>query len=162
MEQGTTNLAEVIADIALLAGHVGYYSGDSRADISQFIYWATEFEAIHAATDWHNTDYMETVEQYAMTKINASDFKNDSGIKTKKPVSDEQREKDVQALCGAIINRSASHWDNPNGAYESSCPYCGVTEHRGGGGEIWAEMSELQHKQNCAYLIAKDLSTGIK
>lgn len=72
----------------------------------------------------------------------------------------DQREKDIQALCTAILYMSANYWDNPNGGYESSCPFCRTKESRGGGGDIWASMSELDHNPDCPYLIAKDLSTG--
>jgi DNA repair photolyase len=74
----------------------------------------------------------------------------------------DQREKDILMLCKAVLDVSANYWDNPNGAYETSCPYCHVTTYRGGGGkEIWAAMKEIEHKQDCAYLIAKDLSTNL-
>ena len=73
----------------------------------------------------------------------------------------EQREKDIIKLCEAVLNTSPEYWDNPNGAYEATCPFCHAEEHRGGGGEIWAKMSELDHSSNCAYLIAKDLSTNL-
>jgi hypothetical protein len=76
-------------------------------------------------------------------------------------VHSEQREIDVQKLCEAVLDTSLNCWDNPNGAYETTCPFCYAEEHRAGGGNsIWASMSELDHKSDCAYLIAKDLSTG--
>jgi len=75
-------------------------------------------------------------------------------------VHSEQREIDVQKLCEAVLNTSPKFWDNPNGAYETTCPFCYAEEHRGGKGSIWASMSELDHKSDCAYLIAKDLSTN--
>lgn len=74
----------------------------------------------------------------------------------------EQREKDIIKLCEAVLNKSPKYWDNPNGAYETSCPFCYATEYRGGSdGTVWANMSDLEHTQECAYLIAKDLSTGL-
>lgn len=74
----------------------------------------------------------------------------------------EQREKDILSLCEAILEMSPNGWDNPNGGYESTCPFCYAMESRGGGlGHIWASMRELDHKHDCAYLIAKDLSTGL-
>lgn len=63
-------LLETIADIAYLAGQKGYYSGDSRADISKYIYWATQFEKEHLKTDWGNTDYIIAIENYTLEKIN--------------------------------------------------------------------------------------------
>ena len=74
----------------------------------------------------------------------------------------DQRESDILKLCEAVLTTSANYWDNPNGAYETTCPFCRVEEHRGGGHDsIFASMSELKHNPECAYLIAKDLSTGL-
>ena len=72
-----------------------------------------------------------------------------------------EREADVQKLCRTILQISPEYWDNPNGAYESTCPFCREQIKRGGCDEIWARMSEIKHKPHCAYLIAKDLSTNI-
>lgn len=75
-------------------------------------------------------------------------------------IHDEQREADVQMLCNAVLNTSTEFYDNPNGAYESTCPFCGVIEHRG-----WennhASIEEISHNSDCAYLIAKDLKTNL-
>lgn len=75
----------------------------------------------------------------------------------------DQRERDILTLCDAVLSMSANGWDNPNGAYETTCPLCYAKEYRGGSpsGKIFAEMSEIEHKLNCAYLIAKDLSTNL-
>lgn len=81
-------------------------------------------------------------------------------METKIVVNDEQREKDIQKLCIQILEMSTNFWDNPNGAYESSCPFCYATEYRDGGENYHAKMSELKHTPNCSYLIAKDLSTN--
>ncbi len=62
-------LFESIADIAFIAGQKGFFSGDSRADISEFINWAKEFEAVHEDTNWDETDYKDTVEAFAETKL---------------------------------------------------------------------------------------------
>ena len=72
------------------------------------------------------------------------------------------REQDVVALAKAVLTMGAEHWDNPNGAYESTCPLCYAKVHRGGQKEIWASMSEIKHEPNCAYLIAKDLLTNFE
>jgi len=76
----------------------------------------------------------------------------------------EQRERDIQELCNAVLNCSTNFYDNPNGAYESTCPFCYEMELRGGSllnGQSHASMNEIRHKQYCAYLIAKDLSTNL-
>lgn len=76
-------------------------------------------------------------------------------------MQDNQREKDIQTLCDAVLDISTLFYDNPNGPYESSCPFCYSKDYRGGGGSIQASMSEISHKSDCAYLIAKDLSTTV-
>ena len=65
----TTKLLETLADMAYLAGSHHYYSGDSRADISELIRWANEFERLHRHTDWADEDYMLAVEAFAEGKL---------------------------------------------------------------------------------------------
>jgi len=73
---------------------------------------------------------------------------------------DVQRENDIQELCKQVLETPTEFYDNPNGAYESSCPFCEAIEYRGGHSSgIHSNMNELNHNSNCAYLIAKDLST---
>jgi hypothetical protein len=62
-------LFEAIADISYIAGYKKYSSGDSRADIKKFIYWAQEFETIHAETNWVEDNYMLLIEEYVLEKI---------------------------------------------------------------------------------------------
>ena len=62
-------LLETIADISYIAGYEKHYSGNSRFDISEYIWWAKEFEQIHKKTDWDNEDYMLAIEQFATEKI---------------------------------------------------------------------------------------------
>lgn len=76
-------------------------------------------------------------------------------------VHSEQRELDIQKLCTAVLDTSPNILILPNGPYETSCPYCNAAIYRGGGGAIWASMHELNHELDCAYLIARDLSTNI-
>ena len=71
---------------------------------------------------------------------------------------EDQREKEIQALCKAVLESDTEFWDNPNGAYENSCPFCCAIEHRVGRNKH-ASISEIKHDGDCAYLIAKDLST---
>jgi hypothetical protein len=73
---------------------------------------------------------------------------------------DDQREKDVLTLCNLVLNVSPNYWDNPNGAYESTCPFCWEQVWKGGQ-DMFASMDEIKHKPDCAYLIAKDLSTNL-
>lgn len=72
------------------------------------------------------------------------------------------REKDVQKLCKGVLDMSAKHFDNPNGGYESSCPFCYSEKRAKGAKDIWLAMDEIVHETDCPYLIAKDLSTGLK
>lgn len=57
-----TKSFESLADIAYSAGINRYYSGDSRADMNNFIHWAKEFEDVNKDTDWHEEDYMLAIE----------------------------------------------------------------------------------------------------
>lgn len=72
----TALLMETVADIAYMAGVVRYDSGagDSRFDISQFIKWAEEFEAMLQVDEQGNEtyggdDYLTAVEKFAKSKI---------------------------------------------------------------------------------------------
>lgn len=62
-------LFEAIADIAFIAGQKGFFSGDSRTDIGEFIKWAKEFEAIHEETNWDEIDYIDAVEAFTGAKM---------------------------------------------------------------------------------------------
>lgn len=63
---------ETIADISYIAGHRRYYSGDSRMDMSNFIFWAKEFEKMNQNEVWEERDYMLEIEAFANQKINES------------------------------------------------------------------------------------------
>lgn len=58
-------LLESIADIAYITGNKGYFTGDSRADISTIIYLAKQFEKINKVTDWNRNDYFLEIETFA-------------------------------------------------------------------------------------------------
>lgn len=64
-------LFETIADIAYLAGVYHYYSGDSRADIQEFIFLAKEFEKHHQNTNWEDSDfdYMTEIEKFTVENL---------------------------------------------------------------------------------------------
>ncbi|MFL9844176.1 hypothetical protein [Flavobacterium rhizosphaerae] len=62
-------LFETLADVAYLCGQRGFFSGDSRQDIAEFIRWAREFEAIHDDTDWDEVDYHDTIEAFTLNKL---------------------------------------------------------------------------------------------
>ena len=67
---------QAVADISYIAGYEKHYSGNSRFDISEYIWWAKEFEEIHKNTDWGNEDYMLAIEQYANDKIKQAIIEN--------------------------------------------------------------------------------------
>jgi hypothetical protein len=64
-------LLETVADISFIAGQKKFYTGDSRADISNFIYWAKEFEKQNSKTDWDEVDYIISIENFATKKISS-------------------------------------------------------------------------------------------
>jgi len=71
--------------------------------------------------------------------------------------NDEEREKDIQSVCLAVVNAVPIIYYNPNGADETTCPFCIKRVY-------WAdaEMKDIDHDINCAYNIAKDLLTKRK
>lgn len=67
------SLCEAVADIAYLAGTMGYYSGDSRADISEFIRLAKKFEEEYAPqceSGWIDLDYITEIELFCELNFN--------------------------------------------------------------------------------------------
>lgn len=76
-------IEEAVADIAYIAGCKRHYSGDSRADISDYINWAHEFEATRVDHNGEYTylgraysdtgsEYMSAVEDFATAKLGAA------------------------------------------------------------------------------------------
>jgi hypothetical protein len=62
-------LLETVADISYLAGEKRFYSGDSRADISEFIRWAIEFQRINTETNWDEHNYLLLIETFTQQKL---------------------------------------------------------------------------------------------
>lgn len=62
-------LLETVADIAYIAGEMKFYSGDSRADVSELIYWASEFEKRNSKTNWDEVNYILAIQEFAKEKI---------------------------------------------------------------------------------------------
>jgi hypothetical protein len=75
------------------------------------------------------------------------------------PVTDKIRELEILKLCVSVLNASPLFYDNPNGAYEYTCPFCCHKECVGG--DAYISLSDISHATDCAYLIAKDLTTNI-
>jgi hypothetical protein len=62
-------ILEATADISYHAGHVGFTTGDSRADVSLFVQWAEEFEESHLKTNWNESDYILLIDEFVPKKI---------------------------------------------------------------------------------------------
>lgn len=62
-------LLETVADIAYQSAQLKFYSGDSRADVSEFIRWAIQFEKLNLNTDWNENDYILSIEKFTMEKV---------------------------------------------------------------------------------------------
>jgi hypothetical protein len=64
--------------------------------------------------------------------------------------------KDIQALINGVSVMDPTFYDNPNGPYEMTCPFCyGNIEY--GGNRSNPTMVELPHTKDCIWLIAKKL-----
>lgn len=46
-----------------------------------------------------------------------------------------------------IISVSPTTWDDPNGPYIYSCPYCENSREN----VQWADMQDINHRENCPY-----------
>lgn len=68
----------------------------------------------------------------------------------------DAREKDIVTLCEQVINAYPNVSYNPNGADTSTCPFCFERIYNDSG-----DMAAIPHKKDCAYHIAKDLSTRL-
>jgi len=66
----------------------------------------------------------------------------------------DEREKDIQILCNAVLNVSiVNTGDSGSGGM---CPFC-YKDCRWDADDV----SDIEHESHCAVLIAKDLSTGL-
>lgn len=65
-------------------------------------------------------------------------------------------EEDIVKLCNQVINLNAVHDSDGNGYDYYYCPICyeEIIEDR------YTSMSDIKHKLDCGYLIAKDLMTN--
>jgi hypothetical protein len=72
-------------------------------------------------------------------------------------VHSPQREKELQELCLEVLNASPERYYNPNGADETTCPFCHAKDYSTG---CTADISDIKHETNCAYNIALGLSTN--
>jgi hypothetical protein len=69
------------------------------------------------------------------------------------------RESDIQSVIEGVLSNGATFYDNPNGGYEYTCPFCYGEVVVGSGGLGTTNMEDIKHNGDCIYLIAKDLNT---
>ena len=69
-----------VADIAFNAATLGFFSGNSREDNANFIWWAKEFEKEHKDTDWETTDldYVIEIDRFSAKKM--LEYKKANGL----------------------------------------------------------------------------------
>jgi hypothetical protein len=65
---------------------------------------------------------------------------------------------EVELLVEKVLEVELNFYDNPNGGYEYTCPFCGAIKIIGGR-EAEPTMNTIKHELDCAYLIAKSLNT---
>lgn len=70
-----------------------------------------------------------------------------------------EREKELQELCIQVLNVTPNTYFNSNGADETTCPFCNAKDYSTG---CTAYIEDIKHTTNCAYNIAKALSTNVK
>lgn len=73
-EEKIYSLCEAVADIAYIAGERNFSTGDSRADMAEFIFWAKEFEKRNEGVEWgvsegEEKDYIEAICEFANAKL---------------------------------------------------------------------------------------------
>lgn len=70
------------------------------------------------------------------------------------------RETEINTVLNAVIETSPNWYDDPNGPYRTTCPFCGARLNTGGENP-YPNMEDLVHEFDCAWVIAKGLMTGI-
>ena len=61
-------------------------------------------------------------------------------------------------LCKQILGMDAEFHPNTNGDEENICPFCLQKKYTNRYGTKTVEMNDINHEENCAYLIAKILT----
>jgi hypothetical protein len=69
------------------------------------------------------------------------------------------KESDVMQLVEGILDAQLEFFDNPNGPYEYTCPFC-CAEERVGGHQDTPHITTIKHDLDCIYLVAKDMNIG--
>ncbi len=102
------------------------------------------------------TKYSDQEERYRkeiQEQYDLADYLLKSLQSSQSEAVDTDREKDINQLCKAVLDLAPRDTgDNGTGA---ECPFCF-------GEDNWdGDVSDLKHDLDCAYLIAKDLSTNL-
>jgi hypothetical protein len=69
-----------------------------------------------------------------------------------------EREHELQQLCKQVLSANPNTYYNLNGADETTCPFCYKKNYTTG---CNIDIEDITHETNCAYNIAKGLSTNI-
>ena len=62
------DVQEAIADISYEAGRAGYYSGNTRQNVDNFIDWAEEFVTLNSDRQWDG-EYVDEIHKFTSEKI---------------------------------------------------------------------------------------------
>lgn len=96
----------------------------------------------------HSSDKFYGKEEELLTYSKVSDITD---------IHTPEREKELQELCEQVLNASPERYYNPNGADETTCPFCYGVDYSN---HCSADISDIKHDINCAYNIALGLSTN--
>ena len=58
---------------------------------------------------------------------------------------------DIIELCNEVLAVNPGRYINPNGPDETTCPFCDEMD------QGWADMEDINHTPNCAYLLAQKI-----
>ncbi len=82
-----------------------------------------------------------------------------SKIERAQIIHSDQREAELQKLCTLVRNTDAEWVNNMNGPDYYECPFCKSSKLKVKTAKY--NLADYEHKIDCAYLIAKDLSTNL-
>ena len=67
------------------------------------------------------------------------------------------REEDIKKMVEGVLDVDTKFWDDPNGSYTHTCPFCDNDYYSYG--SMRGSMHDIEHAPDCIYLVAKDLNT---
>jgi hypothetical protein len=65
----------------------------------------------------------------------------------------QQENQRLKEIAKVVAETGAEFYDNPNGPYEYSCPFC-CSKTKRGGNEPQATIADIKHDVDCAYILA--------